>query len=658
MKDPRFFNGKLKGKRKETVRQATLEQPIGLSMATDVLKEAERAWLSLDEMRRKTARSTMFAFGDQWGDTVSMAQTGMPSWVMTERTHIQKQGRIPINNNMVRPIMKNIEGQFRQTSTKALCIARDPRKAELSEMCTIALEYIEYENSLKELDAALLTTLELSGVCAQRIEYNFNAAKQKWNVWVRNCNPFRLFYNTNQEDVRAWDTNLIGELFDVTYKDLAASFARNPQHEAELRRVYGSNKEGLSGEAYGMTGQENRNMSFGIASRQDLCRVILVWKKESRDAYFCHDYLTGKWWYARPGERAAIDAENRRRRTEAAQFGVSEEDMLLIEYEWEIEQYWYYRYMSPTGHVLKEGESPYWHKTHSYELSFYPLVHGTMHNFVEDLIDIQKTINRIFTEITARLSAGLKGLKVYDETMFPGMSPEYIADLASRYNGLLPAKLTPGKRLQDSITQLDASVNMTNDFQLVNTMLGLIKDVSGVYSAMQGQTPRSGTPAALYAQETQNAATNILGLMEAFKDFRLKRYNKALKTAQQFYESGLLLAVSGSNYKDESRYWNRERVLNADIDVVIAEGHSTPAYQLIANEFMMQLFQAGAIDVKQLLKNTSLPFASQLLEGIEAQEGEMMQQAQMQQAQMPQGAPAIPAAPAQQQAGMGIPGKG
>jgi hypothetical protein len=102
----------------------------------------------------------------------------MPSWVITERTHIQQQGRIPINNNMVRPIMKTSRGSSGRPLPR-LCIARDPRKAELSEMCTIALEYIEYENSLKELDAALLTTLELSGVCAQRIEYNFNAAKQK-----------------------------------------------------------------------------------------------------------------------------------------------------------------------------------------------------------------------------------------------------------------------------------------------------------------------------------------------------------------------------------------------------------------------------------------------------------------------------------------------
>ena len=67
------------------------------------------------------------------------------------------------------------------------------------------------------------------------------------------------------------------------------------------------------------------------------------------------------------------------------------------------------------------------------------------------------------------------------------------------------------------------------------------------------------------------------------------------------------------------------------IDLTISEGNNTPAFQVLQNDFLMQLFQAGAVDVKTLLENTSYPFAAKVLEGIkrkEMQEQEAMQQYQ------------------------------
>ncbi len=75
---------------------------------------------------------------------------------------------------------------------------------------------------------------------------------------------------------------------------------------------------------------------------------------------------------------------------EALANGMDPEDVLLVEYTYSIEQYWYYRYMTPFGDVLQEGRSPYWHKEHNYILNIYPFVNGKVFNFVDDFIDQQK----------------------------------------------------------------------------------------------------------------------------------------------------------------------------------------------------------------------------------------------------------------------------
>ena len=42
----------------------------------------------------------------------------------------------------------------------------------------------------------------------------------------------------------------------------------------------------------------------------------------------------------------------------------------LIKYERRIEGFWYFRYLSLDGHILEEGESPYWNGSES----FHPFV--------------------------------------------------------------------------------------------------------------------------------------------------------------------------------------------------------------------------------------------------------------------------------------------
>lgn len=376
-----------------------------------------------------------------------------------------------------------------------------------------------------------------------------------------------------------------------------------------------------------MQGDETASLSFYTPSRSDLCRVILGWKLESRDAYCWNDTQKGTWGYVpyTPASKKLFDEENKRRTREAEAAGTAPEDILLIDYTFATERYWYYRYMTPYGDVLQEGRSPYWHGEHNYVLHLYPLVQGKLGNFVEQFIDQQRAINRTATLIDFIRGTSSKGVLVVDDDAFESMSREEVIDEYVRYNGVLFVKLKPGQSIDGVVRQYNSGAAVAGDFELLNLQLRLINEISGVNSAMQGQPPRAGTPASLYAQQVQNSSLNLKGLFDSYRNFRRRRDIKLMKTIQQYYTEVRYIDLAGSEYSEEAKWYNPEKVRDAEIDLTISDGYNTPAYQMLANDFLMELFRANAVDVKTMLENSSFPFATRILEAIKRNEEQAAQ---------------------------------
>lgn len=310
-------------------------------------------------------------------------------------------------------------------------------------------------------------------------------------------------------------------------------------------------------------------------------------------------------------------------------YGVLPEDILLIEYEYGNEQYWYYRYMSPWGDILQEGRSPYWHGSHNYAFHIYPMVQGKVFNYVEDFIDQQRAINRTMTLIDFIRSSSSKGVLIVDESAFDNMTREEIIDEYVRYNGVLFCNLKNGQNLNNVVQQYNGQAAVAGDYELLNLQLKLINDISGVNSAMQGKQPNAGTAASLYAQQVQNSSLNLKGMFESFNSFRKRRDYKVMQTIQQYYTSARHIDLSGRDYSEEAKYYDPDKVQNAQIDLKITEGTNTPSFQMLQNDFLMQLFERNAIDVKILLENCSYPFAVKILEAVKRNEQAMMSQQAM-----------------------------
>ncbi len=596
--------------------------------AVDFLDECAACWNSLEEARRKLRRSLMYSYGDQWGDYVRDPDS---SAYITEGDLIKKNGKVPLKNNMIAPILSNIDGQLRQNLMRPICVARDSNESMLGEMMSIAVEYVHDINELEELDSDSMRMLLNGGMTAQRIEYGENSSKDKRDVWVYGVNPSRLFFNTNLEDVRMWDITCIGELFDMSLDDVLAHFGDTPEKKKRIMEIYGE-AENRYIDSRAMQGDETQTLTFYSPSRSDLCRVILGWKLESRDSYRWNDTLHGTWGYLpyNDDSRLLLEETNHRRREQALQSGVAEEDFLGVEYEFAIERYWYYRYMSPMGDVLQEGRSPYWHSEHNYVLHLYPMVQGRLGNFVEQFIDQQRAINRTATLIDFIRGTSSKGVLVVDDEAFESMSREEVIDEYVRYNGVLFVRLKPGQSIDGVVRQYNSGAAVAGDFELLNLQLRLINEISGVNSAMQGQAPKAGTPASLYAQQVQNSSLNLRGLFDSFRAFRRRRDTKLLKMIQQYYTDERYLDIAGSEYAEESRWYSPQKVRNSEFDLTLSEGYNTPAYQMLANDFLMQLFQAQALDVKTMLENSSYPFAKKILEAIKRNEEQVANNQPMQ----------------------------
>lgn len=620
----KFLNHRVKAEQQTVKKQETSLY----KRETEFLNMCASCWYALEEARRKMRRSLMYSYGDQWGDYVRDPDT--LQW-MTEGDLIKKNGKVPLKNNMIAPILSNIDGQLRQQLTRPVCVARDQSEAAVGEMMSVAIEYVHDINDVEEVDSDSMRMLLNGGMTAQRIEYGLNPAKDKCDVWVYPVNPARLFFNTNLEDVRQWDVTCVGELFDMPIEDVLAHFAHSPEEKEYISNIYLNVSPFQHDENRGMQGEESRELSFFSSSRNDLCRVILGWHLESREAYFWNDTLRGTWGYVKysDSEKKKFDAENERRRQRAKELNVAPDDILLIEYSYATERFWYYRYMTPYGDVLQEGRTPYWHGEHNYVLHLYPLIQGRLGNFVEQFIDQQRAINRTATLIDFIRGTSSKGVLVVDDEAFENMSREEVVDEYVRYNGVLFVRLKPGQSIDGVVRQYNSGASVAGDFELLSLQLRLINEISGVNSAMQGQAPKAGTPASLYAQQAYNSSLNLKGLFEAYRTFRRRRDTKLMKTIQQFYNEERHIELAGKDYSVEAKMYNPDKVQNVELDLTVADGYNTPAYQMLANDFLMELFRSRAVDIKTVLENCSFPYARKILEAVKRNEQQLQQGQQM-----------------------------
>lgn len=596
---------------------------LGNRRAFDVLAEAQMYWNNMYRFREDRERNKRYNYGDQWKDNIKV-----DGKTMSEEEYIKSQGNVPLKNNLIRRLVNTVLGVYRQQAKEPICTARDRDEQKLGETMSTILQCNMQLNRMQDVYARTMEEFLISGLIVHRKWFGWR--NDKLDCWTDYVQPNNFFIDSNMRDFRGWDCSFIGEVHDISFETLCQKYAEGPEDCERFREIYNWSHDKRSYNTYMQQfGYSlSKNLDFFVCGDASRCRVIEVWRKESKPRYRCHDYNNGDVYKIDVEDyKAMVEDVNADRIRRGTAMGMSMDEIPVIKAKWFMDDYWYYYFLTPFGDILKEGETPYEHKSHPYVFKAYPYIDGEIHSFVNDVIDQQRYTNRLITLYDWIMRASAKGVLLFPEECMPkGMDINDIADEWSRFNGVIAIKTKNAAQLPQQIANNSTNIGIT---ELLNLQLKFFEEISGVNGALQGKPGWSGMSASLYSQQTQNATTSLLDLLESFSQFVIDAAYKDVKNMQQYYDTKRVFNIAGKSGAQIE--YDPKKIRDIEFDLSIIESTSTPAYRMMANDFLMEIWRSQQISLQQLLEHGDFPFADELLQSLKSQ------QEQLENGQTPEG---------------------
>lgn len=575
-----------------------------------VLYRAQTAWDALHEMRQERRRKIRYTYGDQYSDMVTVDGDSM-----TEGAYWAKQGVVPKKNNLIGKMVRSVIGVYKNQGTDFSAVAIDKEEQTAAEMMTSTIQANRDVNLMNEIEISLFREFIISATVYAKEEWGWK--KRRKDTWTSIVNPDHVFHDGAMQDVRHWDCDIIGQIHDMSLQEVKASFAKTPADAKMIDEIYAHtvDKEFMqSNYNYIYDNRNSDSGSFYTPSNPNLCRVIEVWTQEQRAVWRCHDYMKGEYYEVAEEDYDLIAQENGRRRHEYISEGIEEGEVPYIEAEWVMAPYWFYRFLTPLGDILQEGETPFEHKEHPYTMKIYPFLDGKPHSLVEDSIDQQKFVNELITLYMLMAKHSAKGLLMFPEQLLGDTKPEEIAEEYAKFNGLLIFKAKAGIEMPQ---QLSTNINNFNVAELLKMEMNMFEEVTGITGAMVGKNPASGIAASLYAQQSQNASNTLVDILFSFSNFMKSLYLKKMSNINQFYTDQRVITVAGARYKGVKMYLPN-LAKDTTFDIMITEGMGTPEYKQALNEMLLGMYQLQMIGKEQVFKHGDFPKGAELLQEIEA----------------------------------------
>ena len=413
-----------------------------------ILQQAKEAWQSLADFRKNRQRCRDYTFGRQWNDLVKV-----DGRYMTEYDYIIREGNVPLKNNLIRRVVRNVLGTFRREVDGMM-------KGYEGE-----LEGVANANCLKELFCRTMEEFLISGVAIHRKGFGIRGGRSGIRTDI--VSPDSFFFNSTARDVRGWDTDLVGQFHEVDFNQWCAAFVRD---ENDYRRA---------------------EEIFTPAGKT--IRITEVWRHETRSRYLIHDRTRGM--LIKRDSAPDVATQNRR---------------------WILDNVWRYYFINEDGDILLSGDSPYRHGRHPYVFKCYPFSDGEIQSFVGDMIDQQRYANRLITMYDWVVRASAKGVLMIPEGSVSPENLQSVADQWGRFNGVIVYKANPNIPEPHQVNASNANMGIS---ELLEIQLKMLEDVSGVNGALQGNLSSNSVSGTLYNQQTENARTSLIDLLETYRTF-------------------------------------------------------------------------------------------------------------------------------------------
>ena len=463
-----------------------------------------------------------------------------------------------------------------------------------------------------------------------RVGFDTNQERKSSDVVVSLIDDNRIGFDPNTTGQYFENISCIGYLHDMSIGEVLAKFAHSPVETAQIRQIYKDCEMQYTENGQTFSKDTRRSqIDFYRPLQSEQCRVIEIWTKEQFDSFYCHDTAKGEQYFVSTIEEQNIIAENNRRILEMVQAGGTAEDAALIEYEYRVEEKWVVRYLTPTGYVLLQEETPYAHGSHPFVIGAFPLVDGEIHSFVEDAINPQRMTNRLLSRIEYQRMNDIKGLFVVNKKIRARSNVDLkeIAATITSPSGVIELDWETG---EEPFKNIHSTSSKQDDVQMLGQYMSLLNEITGAHGAMRGEQAKSGTPSSLYAQETQNANNNIADMMQWYNGLIRKRDYKIMQVIQQYYTDRRYLNIAGKDYSEESKWYDPNKVRNSQFDLALIENQSQGVFRAQNENLLMMLLQNGAIDVETYLESSTSPFADKMLERIKQKQQEAAEAQAMQ----------------------------
>lgn len=589
-----------------------------------LLEQCHALWNNLEDFRERRARAMRWVDGDQWGDMISVKGK-----TMAERDYITSVGNVALQANQIKRLVETIAGGYVKQQNEPICKARAREEQVYGELMTTCLQANWQMNDMPIIIDAAIKEVLIGGWATVREAYEYRNGEL--DTWTDICHPNYMFFDSTMKDPRYYDMELIGEIHDVTFGRFCEKFAHSRADVDKFKEWYGDPASPLHYGAVVEDVNEKHNateMTFYTPKDSSLCRVYEVWRKESRDRYRVHDENTGELYVINADDSesiANIEAENKRRKALAAEQGWGMDEIPLIHYKenFFVDTYWYGRFLTPQGYILWEGESPYENRRCPYTTIILPMTDGKIVSYISDAIDQNRYINRMLTLYDWMQRAGLKGVTYVPKNIVPDdMTSEEFAEQLTSIDGVVFYEPKKEGLKPETFYGHTGTINLA---EIVKMMKELMESGTSVSAAIRGEQPKSGTAAALYAQQTENSATPLASLMMRFGVFVRSIAKLKLVNIQQFYTPERYEEIAGQiSQLVNTQEINFRLAGNLEYDLSVVQSTATPTFRAFKTDILMQFAQAGFIPPRFVFEFGDIPGADEILQRLDA----MAQEAQ------------------------------
>jgi hypothetical protein len=590
---------------------------------------------SLVDIKLGINRNIRYTFGDQLSDRIPNPDG---DGFITERQYMINQGMIPLEMNVIRKMVKALVGVYRQDRLEPVAIARTRDEQKLGEMMSIAMQYAYQSNNLYETNARGYEYFLNSALVCYRTGFDWYADRKISDVVIEQCDIERMAWDDNTSGKYFENISTIGYLHDMTFGQVLSRFAKSREQKDRISEIYkmAAKEKKSSMQQFKNDDSRKQAINFYEATSPDKCRVIEIWSKEEYDAYICHDEVTGEYFAIDVDDIDKVKAENEYRVAKMIELGGSAEDAALIEYEYKVDEEWVVRYLTPNGYVLYQSVTPYAHGSHPFTIGAYPLINGEIHSMVGDTLNVQRMINRLIMRIEFSRMNDAKGFALVKKKLL-AESGIGIDEFLKQWSSAKGAIAMDWDGNEDPIRVYNGTSNSSGDVQMLSTYFSLMDEITGVHGALRGEKTNSGTPASLYAQQTQNANNNIADGQDWYNGLILLRDTKMMMVIQQYYQGKRFINIAGKDYSEESKWYDSDKIRNTMFDLSLSQSQSGGVTRMQNENLLFELLKSGAIDPIVYLESTSAPFADKLLERIKTRQEQLAkEQAEQHQAMQQQ----------------------